>query len=99
MVKMKIKWDEAAKNSLHEIIAYIKKDSVQNAENVKQTILKAIREIPSHPERYPADKFKKNNNGSYRAFEIYHIRIAYKTESDAIKIIRIRSTRQEPLGY
>ncbi|HVW98841.1 MAG TPA: type II toxin-antitoxin system RelE/ParE family toxin [Candidatus Babeliaceae bacterium] len=56
---MKIKWDEAAKNSLHEIIAYIKKDSVQNAENVKQTILKAIREIPSHPERYPADKFKK----------------------------------------
>jgi len=99
MVKIKIKWDEEAKNSLRKIISYIKKDSAQNAENVKQTILKTIREIPQNPERYPADKFKKSNNGNYRAFEIYHIRIAYKTEPDTIKIIRIRSAKQEPLEY
>lgn len=99
MVKSIIKWDEEAKKSLLAIIAYIKKDSAQNAENVKQTILKTIREIPLHPERYSPDKFKENNSGNYRAFEIYHIRIAYKTEPNAIKIIRIRSTWQEPLEY
>ena len=69
------------------------------AASVKQTILCTIREIPLHPERYPVDKFKKGNNGNYRAFEIYHIRIAYKTETNAIKIIRIRNTWQESLEY
>ena len=31
MVNMLIKWDEEAKTSLRDIIAYIKKDSVQQA--------------------------------------------------------------------
>ena len=99
MVTRIIKWDEEAKLYLQKTVAYIKKESVQNAETVKQRILKTIREIPLNPERYPADKFKRNNNRNYRAFAIYHLRIAYKIETDAIKIIRIRSTRQEPLGY
>ncbi len=84
---------------MQKTIAYIKNDSVQNAEKVKQTVLKAIREIPLNPERYPADKFKQNNKGNYRAFEIYHLRIVYKIDTASIKIIRIRSTHQEPLGY
>ena len=99
MVNMLIKWDEEAKTSLRDIIAYIKKDSVQHAVSVKQNVLRTIREIPLNPERYPVDKFKKGNNGNYRAFEIHHIRIAYKKETDTIKIIRIRNTWQEPLEY
>jgi len=99
MVKSIIKWDKEAKQSFRAIITYIKKDSVQNAEKVKQSVLKTIGEIPRNPERHPPDKFKENNSGNYRSFEIYHIRIAYKTEPGTIKIIRIRSTWQEPLEY
>lgn len=99
MVNRKIIWDTVAKNSLKHIIAHIKEDSDQNAEIVKNEIFALIKEIPKNPERYNIDKYKKNNDNNFRALEIYHVRIAYFIESNAIRIIRIRSTYQEPLEY
>jgi|JI6StandDraft_1071083.scaffolds.fasta_scaffold12807_6 hypothetical protein len=45
------------------------------------------------------DKYKKKNDSNFRAYELYHIRIAYYVELNAIRIIRIRSTYQEPLEH
>lgn len=94
-----ITWDKPAYASLQKIFSYIKQDSHTNAEKVRDGILKVVSNLPNHPEKYPPDKFKKNNSGLYRAFEKYSYRIAYKSTENEIKILRIRHVRQEPKEY
>jgi hypothetical protein len=50
----------------------------QNAVKVRQTIINSILSLPENPEKYPLDKYKTNNDGTWRAFEIYHYRIWYR---------------------
>ena len=56
-------------------------------------------QLPAQPEMFPADKFKKNNDGSWRAFEKFHYRISYLITPDEIRIIRMRHTSRTPLQY
>lgn len=65
--RLVVVWDKPGYASLQSAIKYIKEDSVANAERVRQEMMKAINELPDHPERHPRDKFKKNNPGNYRA--------------------------------
>lgn len=95
----KIIWDDEAAKSLRSAIKYIRIDSPQNAEKVKIVIKAVVKELAAKPERYPKDKYKANNNGEYRAFEIYSYRIAYFISDNEIRIIRVRHTSQEPLDY
>ena len=99
MSKRKIHWDKKATKYLKEFIGYIRKDSLQNAEKVKSDILKSIKALSQRPEIHQPDKFKSNNNGNYRAFELHRIRVAYFVKEDKIIIARIRHTSQEPLEY
>ncbi|MCB9033004.1 MAG: type II toxin-antitoxin system RelE/ParE family toxin [Chitinophagales bacterium] len=99
MVKKKLVWDEEQRNEFKKQIKHIKKDSIQNAELVRKSIIEKVNEIPIQEERYPRDKYKQNNDGSYRAFELHHIRIAYYIGKEEIRIIRVRSTHQEPKNY
>ena len=48
---------------------------------------------------YPLDKYRKNNDGSIRAFEKYSYRVAYQITKTEIRILRIRHTGREPLSY
>ena len=48
---------------------------------------------------YKADKLKTNNDGSYRAFELYRYRIAYRFIEKEIRIFRVRHTSREPKEY
>ncbi len=98
-MKRKIIWDTHAKEYLKRSLQYIKQDSPQNAEIVKDEIKSLIRKIPDQPERYPADKYRVNNTGNYRAFELYHFRISYFINDTEIRIIRIRHTKEKPQGY
>jgi plasmid stabilization system protein ParE len=91
--------DNEAKRSLHEAYAYIKKDSLQNAEKVRSKILASIKELIKNPERYPPDKYRLNNDGSYRAYEIYKYRISYHVSPTEVRVIRIRHTKMIPLEY
>ncbi|MGN6617182.1 MAG: type II toxin-antitoxin system RelE/ParE family toxin [Ilyomonas sp.] len=96
----RIVWFPEAKQKLREIISYIKNDSPQNAQKVKNDILEEISNIPYHPEKFPPDKYKLHNqNNAYRAFELHRIRVSYFLEDDEVMIIRIRHTKQEPLLY
>lgn len=95
----KIVIDNAAKNALHQAYEYIKKDSLQNAEKVRKKILSSIKTLIKNPERHAPDKYRIDNNGSYRAFEIYKYRITYHIGSSEIRIIRIRHTKMNPLEY
>ncbi len=71
----KIRWDEAAKESLKSAISFIRKDSVKNAEKVKKDLLRKINSLKDHPEKYPLDKFMKDSEGIFRAVELHHYRV------------------------
>ncbi|HEY5370199.1 MAG TPA: type II toxin-antitoxin system RelE/ParE family toxin [Hanamia sp.] len=97
--KRKVTIDNEAKKSLRDAYAYIRKDSVQNADKVKETILVSIKELIKNPELHNPDKYRIGNDGSYRAYEIYKYRITYYSSSTEIRVIRIRHTKMNPLKY
>ncbi len=96
---VKIVWRKLALLQLKEAFDYIKKDSLQSAENVRNAIFSATDNLKYNPEIHPLDKYRKNNDGTFRAFEIYSYRIAYQITKSEIRILRVRHTKQEPLGY
>ena len=97
--RLGIVWDKAAKNQLKKAYNKIKEESLQGAETVRDGILSSIDEIPDEPYCYPKDRFKKDNQGIYRAFEIHNYRIAYKITEENIQILRVRHVKREPLDY
>lgn len=99
MNKRKILWDKETLNYFRDTIQYIRKDSTQNADKVKKQILQKIAELSKQPDIHNPDKFKINNDGSFRAFELHHIWVEYKIKEQEIIITRIRNTYQEPLDY
>jgi plasmid stabilization system protein ParE len=50
---MAIVWDEEASAYLESAIEFIRKDSCQNAETVKNKILDSITDLVDNPEKYP----------------------------------------------
>lgn len=98
-MKYSIKWDVDARLQLRELYKYIRKDSLSNAEKVRKDIVVAVSLLNKHPERYPADRDKKDNDGSYRAFDLHKFRISYRIVALEIRILRVRNARREPLPY
>lgn len=96
---MKIIWDNLALKQFLELIAYIEKDSPFNAEKVRKNILLKIDTLAKYPEIFSLDKYRLNNDGTFRAFELHRYRIAYCIMDDEIRIIRIRHTKMKPLYY
>ncbi len=94
-----IKWDKQAWVQLQNVYEYISKNSLQNANKVRLEIIAKVDSILKEPARFGEDKYKKNNDGSYRYFEIYKYRIAFRILKNQILILRVRSTYQEPLEY
>jgi len=99
MENRKLRWDSVAIKQFDKAIEYIALDSFQNAEKVRAAILENIEKLLTYPEIYSPDKFKENNDGSFRAFELYHYRVTYYVSENEIRILRIRHTKQEPKPY
>ncbi len=91
--------ENAAKEALRQAYNYIINDSLQNAEKVKDKILTSIKEVARHPEKHPADKYKLNNDGIFRAYELYKYRITYHVSEEQITVVRVRHTKMNPLEY
>jgi plasmid stabilization system protein ParE len=98
MVK-KVIWSRAAMQQLLKAYEYILPDSYQNAQKVKNDILVSTNKLSSYPEMYSLDKYRTNNDGSFRAYEIHRYRIAYRVTEKEIIITRVRHTSMEPLLY
>lgn len=96
---MVVVWSDSAKAELKKAYEYIALDSLQNAKMVRDTLIDLTIELPKNPEKYPSDKFKKENDGTWRAFEKYHYRISYRILKDQIRIVRMRHTSKSPLKY
>ncbi len=99
MVKPKVFIENQARNQLQRIYNFIKRDSVKNAERIRGEIITSIKELVNNPEQYPFDRFRKNNDGSYRAFEMYKYRITYYISEEKIIVIRIRHTKRDSSEY
>lgn len=98
MVK-KVIWPPTAQKQLAKAYEYVLSRSYQNAEKLRADILASTRRLLSNPEMHPADKYRKKNDGSYRAYEVLSYRIAYRVTSEAIIIVRVRHTSMEPRRY
>jgi len=96
---MVVVWSDSAKAELKKAYEYIALDSLQNAKMVRDTLIDLTIELPNHPEKHSSDKFKKDNDGTWRAFEKYHYRISYRILKNQIRIVRMRHTSKSPLKY
>lgn len=94
-----VRWPLVAQNQLARAYRYILLYSYQNAEKVKSDILLSTRKLTAYPEIFPPDKYRKNNDGSFRAYELHHYRITYRVTEKEIIIVRVRHTMMEPKEY
>ena len=95
----RIVWNKLAVKQFIDALDYIKEYSPQNAEKIKVSLLQQIEKLPAQPQIFSPDKFKINNDGNYRAFEKYRLRISYYVAKDQIRILRVRHTKRKPLSF
>ena len=73
---MKIKWNKSSIKQLLDIIQFIEENEFQEyAEKVEKEILNRIRFLPETFQNQSLDRYKINNDGSFRAFEFERYRI------------------------
>lgn len=92
-------WTKRSQQHMKQAYQFISNDSIQNAKRVIEEITLAANKAVDNPEIYNPDKYKKNNDGSYRAFEKHHYRVSYRFAKNIIRILRVRHTSMEPKKY
>jgi plasmid stabilization system protein ParE len=78
MDKNQLVWTKRSQQHMLALYKYISKYSLQNAAKVLNDIVAAAEKTISNPHYYNPDKYKINNDGSYRAFEKHRYRIVYR---------------------
>jgi len=78
-------WSKRASTELRKAYLYILLDSLQNAEMVRDELIDATINLAKHPEKFPLDKFKTGNDGTWRALEMHHYRISYRIMANEIQ--------------
>jgi plasmid stabilization system protein ParE len=96
-----IVWDSVALEHFKHILNYLEKQSNQAPKIVKGAIINRIESIRTNPLISELDKLKDPPNENFRAFVVYSYRVTYQVKSDTleIRVLRIRHTSREPLGY
>lgn len=97
--KIRIEWHKPATKQFDELLEYLYYESEQAASLVGNAILDEIEKLAAHPTAQPVDRFKKNNDGNFRACIVYSYRISYYIDGNIIYILRIRHTSREPLEH
>jgi plasmid stabilization system protein ParE len=92
-------WTKRSQLQMKAAYNYISEDSPKNAAKVIEDIAVAVNKASTNPEFYGPDKYKINNDNSYRAFEKYHYRIVYRFTKNIIRVLRVRHTKMEPKTY
>jgi len=92
-------WTKQSQKQMRQVFSHISKDSPLNASKVIHDIAEAVQKAAFNPEMYGPDKYKNDNDRSYRAFEKHHYRVAYRFSKNVIRVLRVRHTAMEPLAY
>lgn len=97
---MEIKWSKLARFQLDKALDYIAEQGfIDYAIKLEENIFSKIDSLIDNYTVYPADKYKKDNDGSYHAFEVDEYRISYKVTKSTVRIIRIRHTSRGTRKY
>lgn len=96
---LKIEWTLLAKAQLKEVLSFYKSQTEQGHTLVKEAIIVNIDNAAKIPKIFAADKLKQNNDGTFRAFTVYHTRISYRFDEKTLTVLRLRHTSREPLEY
>jgi plasmid stabilization system protein ParE len=96
---MVVVWSNSAKVELRKAFEYIALESLQNAQMIRDTLIDLTIDLLENPEKHPLDKFKKDNDGTWRAFEKHHYRVSYRILKTQIRVVRMRHTSKSPLTY
>lgn len=99
MSKRKVTWTKIAARQFSAAIDYIRQDSDQQANKVKEKLLEKISKLSDDKIVHRVDPYKLNNDGSYLYFELLKYRIVYYAGPREVFIIRIRHTSMEPRNY
>jgi len=97
--KINIEWNKVAAKHFNEVLDYLYQESETAASVVGNAILDEIEKIAALPTTHPLDRFKKHNNGNYRACIVYSYRISYYVDDSIVYILRIRHCSREPLEH
>lgn len=87
---LKVVWTYTAKNQLRTIYNYYKEKSVQGANNIKNEILNATKNI-RFSEQYQNDEIEPE----YRRIIVRDYKILYLVEDEVIYISKIFSTKRD----
>lgn len=94
---MIIKWNKTAVDCFVEIIDFLNENDFEDyADRLKNDILHQINNLPESYDFCRPDKYKIENDGSFRAFEYEKYRISFRIKSNEIRILRIRHTKRRP---
>jgi plasmid stabilization system protein ParE len=98
---LKVIWDVDALSQFKEILTYLGEQSKQAPKILKKAILERINQIKHNPLICESDKLKSPTDEDFRAFIVFSYRITYQIKLDKkeIRILRLRHTSREPLGY
>lgn len=96
---MVVVWSNSAKAELKKAFEYIALESLQNARIVVEALVDMTLDLQDNPEKHPADRFKTNNDGTWRAFEKHHYRISYRILKNQVRVVRMRHTSRSPINY
>lgn len=92
-----IEWTLSSMTDLYKTLDYIAEQSIQNAEAVLNSVNTCLEKAALNPEINPAYKYKLNNKGNCRSFEIKKCRVTYLIVKNRKVIkVRFRSTKQKP---
>ena len=94
-----LEWTKKSQSDMLSIFNYISEDSVLAAQKMVNDIAEAVEKTLTNPERHSPDKFKMNNDGTYRAFELHHYRVSYRFENKVVRVLRVRHTKRIPKSY
>ncbi len=92
-------WRNSAIIYLEKALNYVREDSPQNAQKIVAKINVALLKAAINPAHYTIDKFRKNNNGSFRVLFIHHYKISFFFDESQILIVRVRHSKQKPLNF
>ena len=94
---MEIKWNKLAVKQLMDAIQYLEdNEQYAYAEKIEKEILAKILSLPQTAKIYQPDRLKKNNDGSFHAFEVDRYRISYRKLPKEIRVLRIRHSSRRP---
>lgn len=85
-----------AKESLRDIIEYIKKDSPIAAIKVRKKLIETAKSLNELPERFSKEEYLSDKEGNYRSITQWHYKIVYKILSEEVVILRFIHTSRDP---